>query len=87
MPHTRANAMKFSRQCNWIGNNAISISLSTHVRDTVCNFSSSPLVQELEGGGGGGGKYKRNSAYSFCQLRLRNYLYATKLVPGYRTEM
>jgi hypothetical protein len=49
MPHTRVNAMKFSRLRNWIGNNTISFSLSTHVHNTVYSFSSTPLVQE--GGG------------------------------------
>jgi len=49
MPHTKANAMKFSKLRNWIGNNTVSISVSTHVHRTIHNFVSAPLVQEGEG--------------------------------------
>jgi hypothetical protein len=38
--------MKFSRLRNWIANNTISISTSTHVHKTFHNFISTPLVQE-----------------------------------------
>lgn len=46
MSYTRFNTMKFSRLRNWIGNNTISIYVSTHAHKTVHNFISTPLVQE-----------------------------------------
>lgn len=46
MSYTRFNTMKFSRLRNWIGNNTISIYVSTHAHKTVHNFISTPLVRE-----------------------------------------
>ena len=46
MSYTRFNTTKFSRLRNWIGNNTISIYVSTHAHKSVHNFISTPLVQE-----------------------------------------